>query len=65
MQAGKLEAESATTRMEHEAELQLQSLATRSEQALEKLRSKLERSEEKLGEFGVFIQVGSVSAERW
>jgi len=57
-QACKLEAENATSRMEQEAEHQLQALAGRSELALEKLRNKLEKSEEKLGEFGTFVQVG-------
>nr|CAB3232346.1 centlein [Phallusia mammillata] len=56
LQAGKLEAESATSLVEQAAEQQLQTLASRSEQALDKLKAKLERCEEKLNEFNLFVK---------
>uniref|UniRef100_H2XUT1 Centlein n=1 Tax=Ciona intestinalis TaxID=7719 RepID=H2XUT1_CIOIN len=56
LQSSKLAAESMSSRIEEEAGQQLQKLADRSEQAIEKLRLKLEKSEEKLMEFSTFVK---------
>jgi len=57
MQASKLDAESATSKVEQAAEQQLQALANRSEQALDLLKNKLDRCDEKLKEFATFVKV--------
>uniref|UniRef100_H2YPP7 Uncharacterized protein n=1 Tax=Ciona savignyi TaxID=51511 RepID=H2YPP7_CIOSA len=56
LQTSKLAAENMSSKIEEEAGQQLQKLADRSEQAIEKLRLKLDRSDEKLAEFSTFVK---------
>ncbi|CAK8693997.1 unnamed protein product [Clavelina lepadiformis] len=55
VQASKLEAENVTSQVQQEAEHQLQALASRSELALDKLKGKSERADEKTKEFNTFV----------
>ena len=55
LQSARLEMEQEASKLEQEATNQLHTLATRSEEALDKLNSKLEKSQEKVKEYNNFI----------